>query len=84
MTPPRSMSPARITGTSAAAAKPMLAMSPARRLISAGLPAPSTTIEIGAVRRARESCRARTAAAPARSRPVVAARRACRDAGPAR
>src|SRR3954447_20223752 len=43
MTPPRSMSPISTTGTSAASAKPMLAMSPARRLISAGLPAPSTS-----------------------------------------
>ena len=42
ITPPRSMSPSITTGTSAAAANPMLAMSPARRLISAGLPAPST------------------------------------------
>ena len=38
----RSMSPTRTTGTSAASAKPMFAMSPRRRLISAGLPAPST------------------------------------------
>ena len=43
MTPPRSISPARITGTPAASANPMLAMSPVRRLVSAGLPAPSTT-----------------------------------------
>ena len=42
MTPPRSMSPTSTTGTPAARAKPMLAMSPARRLTSAGLPAPST------------------------------------------
>ena len=42
MTPPRSISPISTTGTSAASAKPILAMSPARRLISAGLPAPST------------------------------------------
>ncbi len=41
ITPPRSMSPTSSTGTSAAAAKPMLAISPARRLISAGEPAPS-------------------------------------------
>ena len=44
ITPPRSMSPTMITGTSAASAKPILAMSPWRRLISAGEPAPSTTI----------------------------------------
>ncbi len=43
MTPPRSMSPASTTGTSAASAKPILAMSPARRFTSAGLPAPSTS-----------------------------------------
>ena len=42
MTPPRSISPSITTGTLAAAANPMLAISPARRLISAGLPAPST------------------------------------------
>ena len=42
MTPPRSISPSSTTGTSAASANPILAMSPARRLISAGLPAPST------------------------------------------
>ncbi len=42
MTPPRSMSPMSTTGRSAASAKPILAMSPARRLASAGLPAPST------------------------------------------
>ena len=42
ITPPRSMSPTSTTGTSAASAKPILAMSPRRRLISAGEPAPST------------------------------------------
>jgi hypothetical protein len=42
-TPPRSMSAISSTGQSTASAKPMLAMSPSRRLISAGLPAPSTT-----------------------------------------
>ena len=36
------MSPHRITGTSAASAKPILAISPLRKLTSAGLPAPST------------------------------------------
>ncbi|MNZ82923.1 hypothetical protein D3C78_1016370 [compost metagenome] len=41
-TPPLSISAIRITGQSTASAKPMLAMSPARRLISAGEPAPST------------------------------------------
>ncbi len=41
MTPPRSMSPMRMTGTLAARAKPKLAMSVVRRLISAALPAPS-------------------------------------------
>ena len=43
MTPPRSMSPTSTTGTSAARAKPMLAMSPARRLTSDADPAPSTS-----------------------------------------
>ena len=42
MTPPRSMSPTRMTGTLARVAKPILAMSRGRRLISAGEPAPST------------------------------------------
>jgi len=41
-TPPRSISATRITGQSTFSAKPMLAMSRERRLISAGLPAPST------------------------------------------
>ena len=40
-TPPRSMSPTTMTGSPAARASPMLAMSVSRRLISAGLPAPS-------------------------------------------
>ena len=44
ITPPRSMSPIRTTGTFAADAKPMFAMSPARRFTSAGLPAPSMMI----------------------------------------
>ena len=43
ITPPRSMSPISTTGIWAARAKPMLAMSPARRFTSAGLPAPSTS-----------------------------------------
>ena len=56
MTPPRSMSPTSSTGTSAASAKPMLAMSPSRRLTSAGLPAPSTsTRSASADRRAKLS-----------------------------
>ncbi len=42
MTPPRSMSPTSTTGTLARVAKPILAMSRGRRLISAGEPAPST------------------------------------------
>src|SRR6202046_2683877 len=41
--PPRSMSPTSATGQPAARAKPMFAMSPSRRLISAALPAPSTS-----------------------------------------
>ena len=43
ITPPRSISPIKTTGIFAASAKPMLAISPSRRLISAGLPAPSMT-----------------------------------------
>ncbi len=55
MTPPRSISPISTTGRSAASAKPILAMSPARRLISAGLPAPSTrTRSAASVRRENE------------------------------
>src|SRR3569833_3263143 len=50
-TPPRSMSPTTITGSSAARASPMLARSPARRLISAGLPAPSQIATSYAARR---------------------------------
>ncbi len=44
---PRSMSPTRATGTPAAWAKPMLAMSPARRLVSAGLPRPLDQHQVG-------------------------------------
>ena len=44
ITPPRSMSPSRHTGTPARRANPMLATSRSRRLVSAGLPAPSTRI----------------------------------------
>src|SRR5690348_6043625 len=56
MTPPRSMSPTSTTGRSAAAAKPILAMSPWRRLISAALPAPSTrTMSASAARRSNAS-----------------------------
>ena len=40
-TPPRSMSPTTMTGSPAARASPMFATSVSRRLISAGLPAPS-------------------------------------------
>ena len=43
-TPPRSMSPASSTGARAIRAIPMFTMSSAFRLISAGLPAPSSTI----------------------------------------
>ena len=43
ITPPRSISPAKTTGTPAATAKPILAISRRRKLVSAGLPAPSTT-----------------------------------------
>ena len=43
ITPPRSMSPTSTTGTSAARAKPMLAMSLLRRLTSDAEPAPSTS-----------------------------------------
>ena len=43
-TPPRSISPASKTGASTSFASPMLTISSALRLISAGLPAPSMTI----------------------------------------
>ena len=43
ITPPRSMSPISTTGTSAARANPILAMSFARRFTSEALPAPSTS-----------------------------------------
>ena len=42
ITPPRSMSPTSTTGVSVARAKPILAMSPARRFTSEAEPAPST------------------------------------------
>ena len=63
MTPPRSMSPTSTTGTSAASAKPILAMSPARRLISAGLPAPSTSTRSAVGGEPRERAEHRAAAA---------------------
>ena len=50
------MSPTTTTGTSAASANPIFAMSPSRRLISAGLPAPSTRTRSAALaRRENES-----------------------------
>ena len=55
MTPPRSMSPISTTGTSAASAKPILAMSPSRRLTSAGLPAPSTSTRSASSRTVSEA-----------------------------
>ena len=55
-TPPRSMSPTTTTGSPAARASPMLAMSVSRRLISAGLPAPSQmTTSYSALRSSRLS-----------------------------
>ncbi len=51
MTPPRSMSPTRTTGTFAARAKPRLAMSPARRLTSDAEPAPSTSTRSASAQR---------------------------------
>ena len=45
ITPPRSISPIKTTGILAASAKPIFAMSPSRKLISAGLPAPSMIIK---------------------------------------
>ena len=42
MTPPRSISPIIIVGIDNFVANPIFAISPSRRLISAGLPAPST------------------------------------------
>ena len=56
----------------AASAKPMLAMSPARRLISAGLPAPSTRTRSASPRAARSSP-APSAAASASARDTRAA-----------
>jgi hypothetical protein len=53
MTPPRSMSPISTTGTSAARANPILAMSWPRRFTSDALPAPSTsTMSASALSRA--------------------------------
>ena len=55
ITPPRSISPTSTTGISAASANPIFAMSPSRRLISAGLPAPSTrTRSAASARREKE------------------------------
>ena len=50
-TPPRSMSPTSSTGERACSAMRMLTMSWPRRLISAGLPAPSMTTRSLAARR---------------------------------
>ena len=83
ITPPRSMSPTRTTGTSAATAKPMLAMSPARRLISAGLPAPSTSTRSASARQMREALQHR-AAELGLCVAVVARADACPRPGPAR
>ena len=44
ITPPRSISPIIIVGIDNFVANPIFAISPSRRLISAGLPAPSTKI----------------------------------------
>ena len=54
-TPPRSMSPTTTTGSPAARASPMLAMSVSRRLISAGLPAPSQMTTSYSARRSVEA-----------------------------
>src|SRR3990170_3237158 len=57
ITPPLSMSPISTTGTWAARAKPMLAMSFARRFTSEALPAPSTsTMSASCFRWAKLSC----------------------------
>ncbi len=82
MTPPRSMSPTSTTGTSAARAKPILAMSAWRRFTSAGLPAPSTsTRSARAFSRSKLSSTARhqrSASSPhIRGRATVAMRRPC-------
>ena len=70
-------------GSRAARAKPMLAMSPSRRLISAALPAPSTsTRSASASRRAKLSS---TAAQKLGLQRLIFARLAhCRSPGPAR
>jgi hypothetical protein len=64
-TPPRSMSPTRIAGRCAALASPMFTKSPDRRLISAGLPAPSQTTTSNSV---RNSARVSIAVCPSRCR----------------
>ena len=63
-TPPRSMSPTSSTGASASRAMRMFTISPADRLISAGLPAPSMTMRSWVAR-----SRARLAATAEKSSP---------------
>ncbi len=84
ITPPRSMSPTSSTGTSAAAAKPILAMSPSRRLISAGLPAPFDQHDVGVARRPREAVEHRRQQVGLAAAGESRARAACRGAVPAR
>ncbi len=67
-TPPRSMSPTTTTGRPAAVARPMLAMSRSRRLISAGEPAPSQTTTSKRARRSARHSRARSSSSGLRSR----------------
>ena len=83
MTPPRSISPISTTGTSAASANPMLAMSPARRLISAGLPAPSTSTRSASAREPVEGCQ-HVGQQPRRSAPGSRAPPRCADTRPSR
>jgi len=59
ITPPRSMSPTITTGRFAASAKPIFAMSPCRKFISAGLPAPSTKTRSRPARRRLKLSRTR-------------------------
>ncbi len=67
-TPPRSMSPTTTTGSRAADANPMFAMSRSRRLISAGEPAPSHTTTSNRDRRSARHSNDRSSSTGFRSR----------------
>ncbi len=66
--PPRSISATTITGSPVARARPILAMSLSRRLISAGLPAPSQTTTSNLSRRSARQPRTVSCSAGLRSR----------------